>query len=638
MVNFAFLVAISLISSILVYLTLIQFNFNQHLNMQNRKLSYADQMINRELGDMKKIIQLLHGNDQIRKSLSFENGRIDTLKIEDIFKQFSRSVDSFLQFRWLDETGMEHVRLEKITPANEKPIWVNSKNLQDKSHRYYFKDAMLVEAPDVYFSKIDLNVENSKVVEPYQPTVRAAIKTSIKDGMRPGVLIINFDLSRLLKNIHKINDNSGIDFYITDSEGYWIINPDLSKEWGKSLNNTADNMAITNPDDWNFIAAKKSASTTNNYPQETSFVSRIFGFSRDKKIIFRTLNLNNGSLGNTQSSIFLISEISKNLLATMRYQAFMAALATGVLLLLGGILLLHWDHRLRLRMIELHEKLNLEKERLDKSNEDLSTALRQQVLLQEDLVEARKLSSLGMMVAGVAHELNTPIGGALMATSSVKNQQEALKASLNTGLTKTQLHEYIEYSDEGLKNIRHHLSKAADLVKRFKRLAIESSHEGVVEFTLAVAIKDVLLSLRSKLDAADIQVNVNLDNDIIMHGLPGTLTQVLQNLILNAITHGLQDVTHPLIEIRAHRYTSETIELAVIDNGCGIHPDLKQTLFDPFVTTNRGAGNTGLGLHFVHQWITKQLHGTVHYQTSQTGGGCFVIHIPMCLQDTPTSL
>ncbi|MCB1809653.1 MAG: HAMP domain-containing histidine kinase, partial [Candidatus Competibacteraceae bacterium] len=235
--------------------------------------------------------------------------------------------------------------------------------------------------------------------------------------------------------------------------------------------------------------------------------------------------------------------------------------------------------------------LQHEKDLLERAYAELTHSHQRLQLLQDELVESRKLASLGMMVAGVAHELNTPTGGALMTISTLQTQLANLATAVTQGMTRSQLEGYLQHTDEGLKLAASNLQHAADLINSFKRLAIDRSQEQVVHFNLADPIHDLANSLRPRLKQTSITLKTVLPERIEMQGYPGILSQVLQNLVDNALNHAFTPNQPGSIVITAvFTGAADTVILSVSDNGQGIEPDLRDTLFDPFVSSGRSRG------------------------------------------------
>lgn len=599
----AALIILALLSGIILFNWIKQEQITRLRVQHEEKITLTIVSINRELGDIRNTLRLLSTDSDILDSLSLFNAP-DKARIGTVFGQFGRAIDHLQQIRWLDDQGYEQVRvniehgISQVIPASE---------LQDKSDRYYFQNAMLVSPPGVYISPVDLNIENGAIIRPLQPVLRIGFQTTANYAMQPGLLLINYDLSQLIEEIRASN-TSDAEILLANGEGSWIVHPNRELEWGTPLGQTQHTLRQTDPALWNRVTGEAN-----------SVMQRYQG----QLLSYRRIKLS----PTADESVYLIVRTPADIVASIEWNALLPTMFLEIVILLIGGRILWRDFALQRSLYSMTEILEHEKYELKVLNTELDSSLSRQQLLQNELVESRKLSSLGMMVAGVAHELNTPIGGALISVSSLRNQHGALQNALESGLTRQALDNYIGSTDEGLELVGKNLSRAADLVKSFKRLALDRNNEELVEFELDEVVIDLLRSLTPKLKNSGTQVINRIETRLTLTGYPGIISQILQNLIINAITYGTEGMQSGEVTLEV-RSEDEWIVLSVTDNGKGIAPELKDSLFDPFVTSGRGRGHTGLGLHLVHQWITRLMHGRISAESPDTGGARFVIHLP----------
>ncbi|MGB0663578.1 MAG: sensor histidine kinase [Pontibacterium sp.] len=605
----------SVVSAALVFEYIERINTSYLKAQQNERILAGTELLARKLGDMATVIQLLSSSKAFKDATRLN--AVNAEAVEALFAEYAGATDSFLQFRWLDEQGIERVRLDSVQASGGERVWVRNTALQDKSNRYYVTDAMRVSAPSIYFSRLDLNVENQQVVRPYQPTIRVAIRTGEDGFQAKGLLILNFDLTALLKGLADLNQkDQNVLLTLVNEEGYWVLHPDESLQWGQDIGAYEYRVQTMYPSLWEAMTLERF----------------VLGARFDGLLAsYRKVNLGGLTDGHVGRDIFFMSYVSPAVLsATYQHAAFASAGVFAVFLFIG-VLFVVYDYRASGRLNRLNRSLIEEKHELETANRALDNALKQQHALQTDLAESRKLSALGMMVAGVAHELNTPIGGALISISTVSQRLSAFKTAVENGLTKSELDAFIADSTESATLAQSNLERSADIVKRFKRLAIERNSEDQASFSLIDVVTDLSLSLKPALRKSGVEMVVDVDEQIHMTGQPGILSQVLQNLAVNALTHGLSGREGACIIISAKRFEQSMVEISVLDNGCGIPEELLASLFDPFVTTKRASGNTGLGLHFVHQWVTKALQGSITFNSPKHGGACFTLYIPLQL-------
>lgn len=279
------------------------------------------------------------------------------------------------------------------------------------------------------------------------------------------------------------------------------------------------------------------------------------------------------------------------------------------------------------RLIKLSDRN--EKDLLQ-ANHEIASQKEQLLQTQSELVQAEKLASLGQLVAGVAHEINTPVGIMLTSSSALKKETDHLKNLMNTGSAKkSNLREYMEVAEEVAVLIEHHCRATSDLISSFKEVSVDRNLDDCREFELSDYIDAILRSLKPSLASKKVSVVFNAIDPITMRSYPGALNQVLTNLILNSYKHGLENGTREgviCIEVQDHE---ERISLSISDNGCGISSEYIDRIFDPFVTSARNTGGTGLGLNIVFNLVTGKLGGKIDVESSGGDQGCkFIIELP----------
>jgi PAS domain S-box-containing protein len=247
---------------------------------------------------------------------------------------------------------------------------------------------------------------------------------------------------------------------------------------------------------------------------------------------------------------------------------------------------------------------------------------------QDQLVQAEKLSSLGALVAGIAHEVNTPIGIAVTAASTLQWRTAELQELRREGkLAPEGLDQYALVAKEASEMVLSHLHRAAELVQSFKQVAVDQSSSERRHFNLAAYINEALLSLAPKIKKTRHHITVECLPSIEMDSYPGALFQVLMNLIDNSLVHAFPDGREGNIHISVHE-ENKKIVMRYHDDGVGIPPDSIRRIFEPFFTTKRGSGGSGLGLHIVHNLVIKVFSGSISV-TSEPGNGVdFRITLP----------
>lgn len=275
---------------------------------------------------------------------------------------------------------------------------------------------------------------------------------------------------------------------------------------------------------------------------------------------------------------------------------------------------------------ELNANLEL---RVHERTQELSTTLKNLQRAQEELLQNEKLASLGSLVAGVAHELNTPIGNAVMVASSLVLANKNIRTQIQAGLTRSQLESYLTESDEGSHIIERNLERAAELIRSFKQLAVDQTSYQRREFMLHDLVQEICITLHPTLRKTPHKLINNIQVGLLFDSFPGPLSQVLINLINNALIHAFDSIPEGEIYLEAQRTNENWLCISVRDNGIGISPANLKKIFDPFFTTKLGHGGSGLGLHIVYNLVTGLLGGRVE-ATSTEGHGCaFILHLPL---------
>jgi signal transduction histidine kinase len=269
------------------------------------------------------------------------------------------------------------------------------------------------------------------------------------------------------------------------------------------------------------------------------------------------------------------------------------------------------------------EELRSSKEHTEKTLSDLRET-------QQSLIEAEKLAALGGLVAGVAHEVNNPVGISLTVASSFAGRCEIFAKEVEKGqIRRSRLSEFIEGSREAAKQLVANLQRAGELIQNFKQVAVDRSHAERRVFDLHQLTDQIVASLRPGLKKVRVELVIDVPDGITMDSYPGHYGQVLTNLFLNAVTHGFDDSRSGTIRISARTVGSSQVEIVFEDDGKGMAEDVLRRAFDPFFTTRRGEGGSGLGLHIVYNLVTRWLGGRIALSSRPERGATFRITLPI---------
>jgi signal transduction histidine kinase len=268
------------------------------------------------------------------------------------------------------------------------------------------------------------------------------------------------------------------------------------------------------------------------------------------------------------------------------------------------------------------------------SKEKAESALFELNAAQQNLIDAERLAALGGLVAGVAHEVNNPIGISLTVASSFARRAETFEAELrsDTQLRRSQLEEFVRSSRDAAQQLVANLHRAGELIQSFKQVAVDRSRAERRQFSLSEATDQIIASLRPVLKKAPITLSVEVPEGLMIDSYPGAYGQILTNLFLNAANHAFADGRAGAITISARPRGNDDVEIIFTDNGAGMTPDVQRQAFDPFFTTRRNEGGTGLGLHIVYNLVTQQLGGRMMLDSRLGQGTTFRIIMPRAVK------
>lgn len=270
---------------------------------------------------------------------------------------------------------------------------------------------------------------------------------------------------------------------------------------------------------------------------------------------------------------------------------------------------------------------NLER-KVKERTQELQQSMEKLEQTQEHLIETEKLASLGGLVAGVAHEINTPVGLSLTGITHFSDITKKLKKDYENGdLGEDEFNSYIDTSYNLAKTIRLNLEKTAHLVKSFKQVAVDQSVEEKREIKLNKYVNEVVLSLHNKLKQTKIDVVVNCPKELTISSYPGDISQILTNLIMNSLIHGFNKDDEGSIQIDVTK-ENESLKIIYKDSGKGIPTENLKKIYEPFFTTNREGGGSGLGLNIIYNLVTKKLGGVIVCDSKEGEGVTFTMTLP----------
>lgn len=269
---------------------------------------------------------------------------------------------------------------------------------------------------------------------------------------------------------------------------------------------------------------------------------------------------------------------------------------------------------------------------LERQTKELQREIQDRKKTEKKLVQAEKMAALGDLVAGVAHEINTPIGIGVTGISYLHDTTTAFQKLFDKGeAKKSDLEKFLGDCQEACLVTLTNLNRAAQLITSFKQIAVDQSSDEKRNFDIKDYIEEILFSLHPRTKKTKHTLLIDCPDKLIVNSYPGAISQILTNLIMNSLLHGFEAIEEGEIKISVEPEGSALI-LRYSDNGKGMTPEQRQKVFDPFFTTKRGTGGTGLGMHLVYNLVSDKLGGEIECDSTVDQGTFITIHIPNVIQ------
>lgn len=489
-----------------------------------------------------------------------------------LFTDFLRSNINVYQIRYINNSGHELLRVDRV---DGKPQLTKHNALQYKGDRDYFTQGMASDIGKFYISELDLNVENGQIEIPWRATLRAATPVDLNsDSVKDGLLVINIDTEELLalyaSQDSRINDRNVINkLTVFNEQGYLIYGVERERLWGFMFD-TDNKVSTFYPEAWKSISQG-----------------------------------NSDTLFRAENSVWAISEnqISSFLPGELQYQApsqpawhFLVQSSN----VSGGLSLVSNSLPILILLVLLLLSLGWSK------------SVAQKRITEKSLLSAEKLASLGSLVAGISHELNTPIGSAVTITSTLSGISNSFREKIATNtVNKSSIINYINDVEEASTLSLRSLNRAAELISDFKQVSVDQTSINRREFELDSYIAHFANTVAHMFKHTNKTLELELNADITMQSYPGPLSQVLMNLIQNSLVHGFEPMESGTISICTSLVEDNKVLISIQDNGKGIENEIIERVFEPFFTTKLGSGGSGLGLHLVHNIVQNVLGGNI---------------------------
>ncbi|EAV40551.1 Signal transduction histidine kinase-like protein [Stappia aggregata IAM 12614] len=600
-----FLTRFLLAAALLFVILQTSFYVSETSNFEERRASIlaalerAETIIQSELSAFATDLHILSHDDRL---LDFALGNEDmyqpTLRG---FMSFTEHKSSITQLRIISGEGKEIIRVNRKNGlAHEVP----QEKLQKKSGRYYFTEALKLKTGQIYFSPIDLNVENGKIERPWRPVLRLATPLRAEGNGKRSVLIMNINAERWLNNVIHTQADTASPIQLANRDGYWLLGAPETELWGFMFGRET-RLGTENPRLWSWITQHGDG----EFDQDgVHYVFRTILRGSFAPYLTEHISPSSGNV-----ALVAFSELPSPTIPGSWNVA--SALLTAVLMAALAVICFGWARAAEARHLAMQGK----------------------EAAQAEMIRRERLASLGSLVAGIAHELNTPIGSAVLVGSTLSSRfQEFLEMIKSGKILRSDLEVFERDLGFGMTILLRNLERAADLIGHFKQMAMDQTSERRRKFELSDCVQDVLASISPQIRGKKIVIVRKIDPGLTLVSFPGALAQVLINLITNAQMHAFGDDQSGQITITGKAAGSDEIELVVADNGHGIPEDLRQQVFERFFTTKLASGGNGLGLSIVRNIVESVLGGTVSASNAQGGGATLTIRFPRVSPDGAT--
>jgi predicted ATPase/signal transduction histidine kinase len=534
----------------------------------------------------------------------------------------------------------EYIQEEAL--ANELAVQFHLHHSRDKIAKTYFVDASscyqswgaiakvqhLQETYVQFTSRKFTSTKDTQILQSHysnlDTTTMAATNRSMGIDLASviktfQILSDEIDLTKLLAKLMKILiENAGAEV------GYLILESEHGLKIEASGNAGSEQVEVLGERTMgnaipasivNFVARTLESVVLGNATQEGKFTGDAYVRSHQPKSLLCMPLINQGELAGI---LYLENDLVTDAFTTDRLE---------VLALLSS------QAAISINNARLYTNLKLFNENLEQlvgdRTQELSQALTNLKSAQTELVKSEKMAALGGLVAGIAHEINTPIGVGVTAASLIADKiQDMANAFQNGTLKRSDLDKFMDTLQQSSTIILANLNRAAELIQSFKQVAVDQSSEERRAFELKAYLEEVLLNLKPKLKRTKIKVQIDCAANIILDSFPGLISQIATNLVMNSLVHAYDPDDNGSI-LFAISQQQQRLIFEYSDDGKGIAPDNIGKIFDPFYTTKRGQGGSGLGLHIVYNLVTQKLQGSITCESQVGVGTKFIMQIPI---------
>jgi len=537
-------------------------------------------------------LRVAAGLQSLRRFVSGDTHFLDTVTAD--FRLFADENALIAQLRFIDREGVEQIRIDRW--PRQRSIFVVTE-LQNKALRYYFTKSIGLPKGGLYVSAMDLNVEFDRVEIPWRPMIRLATPVYSDQGAVAGIVVMNLDVEQLLASFENVRLRDNARIQLLNADGYWLAGVPANRRWGFMFGRE-DTMAKSNPAAWRGITASDEGEVelegqwaffTTVSPEN---VVRPVG--RDVPVV-------------SEDAAWKIVVFVPGVTFFALWNGNHLPLAIAGLIVIGLISFVLSQAVSQRRKAEAANRLS-----------------------KEEMARYERMASLGSLVAGVAHELNTPVGTSVTVASTLFEKMKEFDAAVTSGeLRRSVVDAFLTDTREGMMIILKGLRQAHELIGHFKQVAVDQTSEQRRRFMLKDLLKDVSASLQSQFRHGNISLETMVETTTEIDSFPGLLSQVLINLAENARVHAFAGRESGKVIVHARQHGTGYVLIEVRDNGRGIPADIIDRIFEPFFSTQLGKGGSGLGLSITYNIVTATLGGSIRAKSAPGDGTTMSVRLPV---------
>lgn len=576
----------------------------------------AEQVLSRQFGSMRRDVRLLSSRGPIVELKT----QGDQTEVADELMRFLVAAGLYLEARVFSTDGREILGV--YLDAGRDPLKTGDL-IAASASRFASSEAFVRGEQKLYVSPLEY-LDPSGTDAPSLPVFHIGTVLGAQPSDTHAILVLTYDARQLLSQVSQAATGTRKHLHLLDNRGELLAASPNAQSLTAMVGSTSEANELP-VELWQRLQS---------HPASAGWVWNDAIWSH-QKISLAAL------LGEPQNTVlmapddhwFLLVELpSLHVKWYVRHVAelglALTLLAAAAVALFGGRLILVEEDRRR-------KAAQLGTQHVQLQNQHIELKLAHETLrqTQKSLVKSETMAALGLTVAGVSHELNTPIGAVTVTQSAMLRQLEQLNEQVEQGrLSRRELDKYIASTKEALELIQSSMKRASGVISMLKTMAVERSSQEISVVNLRRLVQSCIELHRLEKIKAEIELRVEIPADLEIRTRPGALGQVITNLLSNASSHAFRHADKGVIVLSASvDANNEQVLIKVSDNGVGMDEETQVKVFTPFFSTRRTEGGTGLGLSICHHLVTDVLSGRIDFKSEHGNGSCFMVWVPKVL-------